>query len=66
MAELKPCPFCGRRPNILVEVTQFKTHPFIYKVGCEYSACFVNPCTPTSHIREHSIETWNRRAEDGK
>ena len=80
MAELKPCPFCGEIPElIMIDLTSTEAMRFtvMWVVNC-------NSC----HTKKHSlaiyrftggetvdvlqdgksnvIELWNRRAKDGK
>lgn len=63
MAELKPCPFCGKKPRIKF----FNGDPAIrkYDVGCNQTLC---PCRPRTRLYanvDDAIEAWNRRANDG-
>ena len=57
MAELKPCPFCGGKANIM-------RFSIISGAYCFCMGCHVK--MPNSLTREDAIEAWNRRAEDGK
>lgn len=67
MAELKPCPFCGRVPSKVKKLeppTFYKTH---YYVGCKApnSKCSLKPRTRLFDTEEQAIESWNRRADNG-
>ena len=57
MAELKPCPFCGGKANIM-------RFSIISGAYCFCMGCHVK--MPNSLTREEAIEAWNRRSEDGK
>ena len=61
MDELKQCPFCGGKANLVTHHNRACTWARYY-VKCE--RCLVhqhNYETP-----QIAIEAWNRRAEDGK
>lgn len=63
MAELKQCPFCGGKPNIVCFTFYDDDNDEDeegYSVECKNCGC----CTPFM-CRESAEETWNRRAEDG-
>jgi len=67
MPELKPCPFCGRKPT---KVRQHQIAGFAviyYNVECHTRAskCPVQPKTMYFKSEEAAIEAWNRRAGDG-
>ena len=69
MDELKPCPFCGRKPS---KVRQHQLAGFAqiyYSVECKAknSKCPVRPHTMYFKSEEAAIEAWNRRAgeQDG-
>lgn len=53
--ELKPCPFCGKKPRVVGVVPQ------IY-IACVNEKCPVNSETIFFQTREKAIEAWNRRA----
>lgn len=63
MAELKPCPFCGRRAFI-----KSKASPvgFSFRAYCGNEDCKVEPKTRAYFDKEQAIEVWNRRANDGQ
>lgn len=67
MVELKPCPFCFGKPEIIVEsaydATGLSLVESYYHVAC--TCCFAS--TGKICNKEKAIEAWNRRAgEDGK
>lgn len=63
MAELKPCPVCGRKPKI---------HYYTVNLGwAECKPIFRKPhlmsvvaWAPPSRLEEAIIEAWNRRANN--
>jgi len=55
--ELKPCPFCGRKPRVF---KGFSNHS--YQVACPYKTCSVEPMTSWREKKENAISDWNRRA----
>ena len=68
MAELKPCPFCGRKPAKVKEHYFPGTAKIYYSVACKapLSKCGAKPSTGLHKTTEGAIEAWNRRAGDGK
>ena len=68
MAELKPCPFCGRVPSKVREHKVVSISTVFYSVECKApsSKCGAKPMTHFHRTKEKAIEAWNRRAEDGK
>lgn len=56
MNELKPCPFCGGEARI--NAYGFNQ----YSVDCKI--CWVE--TPRKSGVKNAIESWNRRADNGK
>ena len=58
MDNLKPCPFCGSAPEIVV-VDECGERE--YKVSC--TKCFAKTFWETSE--EEASRRWNERAEDG-
>ena len=65
MTELKPCPFCGNRPEIFVDNALFSLFQedeenTNFKVSCH---CGIH--TKFHQTRKEAIETWNRRVGDG-
>ena len=67
MAELKPCPFCGRRPSKVREHKVVSISTVFYSVACKApdSKCGAKPMTRYHDTRDAAIEAWTRRAEDG-
>lgn len=63
MADLKPCPFCGR------ELNQYGNKRLGYYYAHIENDCIlaeIDDATGVAIILESEIEMWNRRAEDGK
>lgn len=67
MDELKPCPFCGRKPSKVREHYIAGLGVIYYTVECKQkgSKCFVNPKTTYLKSEKEAIEAWNRRADNG-
>ena len=61
--DLKPCPFCGKKPII---DKQFPPNPYpvVYAVQCHNINCPVNPMTNYCKDKKFIIESWNRRVTD--
>ena len=65
MQSLKPCPFCGKKAEIILN-TEFPGH---YSVGCVNPFCVVQPCASygdggfVEEIPE-LVDAWNRRTND--
>ena len=66
MAELKPCPFCGRKPSKVKQHYIPGTALIYYTVECKAQAskCLVKPKTTFCKTEEEAINAWNRRAGD--
>ena len=60
MTELKPCPFCGGKANLVVRHNQTLTW-IRYYVKCE--RCVAT--TANYEKPEHATGNWNRRTENG-
>lgn len=58
MAELKPCPFCGGKPQLVKWGNE-------WSVECCNNGCGVMPETPLYVMQTEAVITWNRRAGDG-
>ena len=61
MAELKPCPFCGKIPMLERFIDRFQRDKYDIECRCPY--CEVQPMTPWYEEKNDAIEAWNRRAE---
>lgn len=59
MIELKPCPFCGGTPDILID--EFGEDMRRYLLKCEECDGMIEHWFPTV---EDAINAWNRRAND--
>lgn len=66
MQELKPCPFCGRKPSRVREHYVVYTTLIYYSVECKApnTKCKVKPKTGFFKSEEEAIDAWNRRAND--
>ena len=61
MAELKPCPFCGGKNNVIMVKM-----PLYDEFSEFYVLCFVCGARTGLQIsKQEAIEAWNRREEDG-
>lgn len=59
--ELKPCPFCGRKPII----EHWSSGLVMYMVKCNNPDCPVpEEFYPKGHKLSEVIAEWNRRAND--
>lgn len=56
MVELKPCPFCGKRPIVHRSLFSEK-----YRIRCE-NGCGAE--TAPFSTKEKAIEVWNTRANE--
>ena len=57
--ELKPCPFCGKKPYI----ERWSSGGMIYMVKCNNPDCPVPVVSyPTGYNLVDVIDDWNRRA----
>lgn len=62
--ELKSCPFCGSAAIVIAN--QYRHGQTAYCVKCSDIDCRVIPVTYEHYELKGAIESWNRRAEDGK
>ena len=56
MENLKPCPFCGGRPDV-VAINKER-----WVVTCHSDTCAVNPETDAFDTAEEAVSAWNHRA----
>lgn len=61
MTELKPCPFCGRMPNIIERKTSTKSN---FRIECKNMNCQIIVGTFAFLTVEEAIEAWNRRVDN--
>lgn len=63
MIELKPCPFCGSKPNVTYITNAIGNK--IINIECDKSKCNIVLFTRTGFSSDDAvIEAWNRRADD--
>jgi Lar family restriction alleviation protein len=67
--ELKPCPFCGSKPNdiILFHITHAEARIECPKCNCRTDIYTFNELSSFAKVIEainKSIEAWNRRTTD--
>ena len=65
MEEIKPCPFCGGKVEIIEDLN------FLGEVGIECQDCFIQFTAPTHDERVidekgYMITMWNGRADNGE
>ena len=58
MTELKPCPFCGGKPEFQ-EVGAAKDH---FCIKC--SKCWSKSVYVAWHEKQKAVDSWNRRCND--
>lgn len=63
MADIKRCPFCGKRAEL--KVHNHIPSGFDYTPRCTDTAC-CGRTTKKYTVKETAIYMWNRRAGDGK
>ena len=54
--KLKPCPFCGKKPQLI-------DAGIYYYVNCFNELCKISPCTQEHDTPEDAINEWNSRPE---
>lgn len=69
MAELKPCPFCGRKATIYIKAarSRFPNSDFRYFPSCVEPSCLGRNLGKSFDTFDNAKEAWNKRvkAEDG-
>lgn len=58
MRELKPCPFCGKKP-----ISSYIGDNWHYVI-CSNHQCPVRPVTWAFYTEAEAIEAWNERKAD--
>lgn len=63
--ELKPCPFCGRKPYLITKDHEEFPHPW-HMIMCDYSNGGCGAESAWCHDERIAIKMWNMRVkEDG-
>lgn len=57
MEELKPCPFCGKKPKLY----NFQLSK-AYIVSCVNDNCKIRPETVVYQRKPYAIKAWNKRS----
>ena len=63
--ELKPCPFCGGKAELIHDKRTLSFADSFY-VRCDNIDCYMLLTTPHRLSKEDAINIWNRRASDEK
>lgn len=58
--ELKPCPWCGAKPDFKAESFSHDA-PKEYAIMCTAFACDVEPATQWCDTPQEAIDQWNNR-----
>ena len=62
--ELKPCPFCGRKPKVCKRLISWSSQVLkMYQVACPFKTCRVKPMTEWREKKQDCIADWNTRNE---
>jgi hypothetical protein len=59
MAEIKPCPFCGKKPKIIKDGWGNQVW-----VECVNPKCRIHPMTRIYIKEDAAIKAWNRRCDN--
>ena len=63
--ELKNCPFCGGKAELIHDDTTTYGFPTPnWAVRCESEICIAHEISPAYSQHESAIEDWNRRATE--
>lgn len=68
MAEynLKPCPFCGGKAEIIINKSKQGQTANIYCTKCSCRKTLLRYPNYEGSIEREAIETWNRRADNAE
>ena len=65
--ELKPCPFCGRKPKVIrdreIHFAWTGSPLTAYQAYCPFKTCLVQPMTEWREKKQDCIADWNTRNE---
>jgi hypothetical protein len=59
---LRPCPFCGERPQWFKTYINMAQHP-VYSLQCMNPGCRISPMTDLCDTPAEAADAWNRRKE---
>ena len=63
--ELKPCPFCGSKVELMNLATPIRMFYCTNFKGCGAVVSFNNDICDREAGDKHKIRAWNRRADNG-
>ena len=62
MSDLKPCPFCGGKAELIIVPGYFKYG--LSSIGW-FVKCIDGCCNQSTYMSDHdAVEAWNRRVND--
>ena len=59
VANLKPCPFCGKNPRVEKYIDHYRRTN--YAVECRFEKCTTQPMTAWCASEKDAAKAWNRR-----
>lgn len=63
MAELKPCPFCGSNPYVVV--SKYRHDQKTFAIKCSNMECKIIPMTYEHAEERFACHDWNERFDNG-
>lgn len=64
MEELKKCPFCGGKAELVTNGEKSTSKYFFVDVVCQNMVCRGNSSCLESRTKKQAIAAWNMRAEE--
>lgn len=64
MSELKPCPFCGCKADLIENVGRSKGRPKAFHPCCHNKDCIMFVGATWYETEKVAINAWNRRANN--